>query len=174
MNRRDLLRRASTGMVTLATVGLAGCSGDSSDDGGDDDGDGNGSTTPTPTQEEMGSVREDTVDGVEIVGWEHEIDEEQSTRESLVVDVTIKNVGEETTDVIKYPVSVYAYDENGEEMQPLGGSADSKNDGEIDPGESAGKIVRPIYARGSDPANMSAYELVIQCNGYNSGVYCEE
>jgi len=97
-------RRVLAASGAVATAGLAGCSGFLGGDGGS-------GGNEQFTQEDMGSVATNSVDGIEIVGWTSE-----TLEESFQVTVTVRNTGDRTTGLIDYGYSLTLYDESGSKL----------------------------------------------------------
>jgi len=152
MERRDLLRRC-TAAVVGSTVGLAGCSG--SDDDGNDE------------QTEAGSVAENSVDGLEIVGLTGETGDDDYT-----ATVTVRNTVSQTTDIFNYNYDLILYDEDESEI--MGGVTGTVPTGptEIGPDEE-GMI---DLNRGTEETNaeVAMFEILLNCDApFADGVYCE-
>ena len=158
-SERSLSRRrvlAATGVATAA--GLAGCSGILGGDGGS-------GGSESFTQEESGSVGENTVDGIEIVGWTSE-----TLDESFQVTATVRNSGNETTGLIDYDFSLALYDDSGSEI-PTSGILARSTAGDIGSGET-GELRLDITGM-DNPDAVSTYEISVTCDTFSDGVYCE-
>jgi len=158
MQRRDVLRQSGATLAVATTVGLAGCGGAES----------SGSETETLDlpQESMGEVVGDGVDGLEVVGWESE-----PTEEGLELTITVRNVGDQTTDIKDYSYDVTVYD--GEDTDITGSDTGTSSvDTEIDPGSVASITV--TQGVDGNAANVARYEIDLNCDGaFTDGVYCQ-
>lgn len=171
-------RRRVLGYIGIGSaVGLAGCIGSDNGEGGTngdpDTDEGDDEDTLDPTQDSIGSAGE-TIDGFEVVGWNHRIDGSADDRESLWVKVWVENAGDQTTDFGKYPIKIQPYDEDGEELIYLGGSQTPEGDSELAPGEIGVADVDVILAEETPPSQMATYDVIVECDAYGNGVYCDE
>lgn len=168
MRRRTILRQCTAGLATVSAVGLAGCS--ESDDSGNGGESGNGDSQPTEeptTSEQMGSVGESTVDGLEIVTIAPAESNDQFT-----ASVTVRNTGEQTTDIFDYGYTLTLYDESGADITGSGSGSGSTTDTEVAPGEQA--TLNVFQGVDGDPADVASFEVNLTCEGmFVEGVYCE-
>jgi len=165
MRRRTVLRRCTAGFAAISAVGLAGCSG--SDDSGDSDD--QPSETPAPDEQmgPTGSVGQNTVDRLEIVAIEAADAEDQFT-----AAVTVRNTGEQTTDIFDYGYTITLYDESGADITGSGSGSGSAGDTEVAPGEQA--TLNVFQAVEEDPSAVATFEVTLSCEGmFVEGVYCE-
>jgi hypothetical protein len=151
-------RRVLAASGAVATAGLAGCSGFLGGDGGS-------GGNEQFTQEDMGSVATNSVDGIEIVGWTSE-----TLEESFQVTVTVRNTGDQTTGLIDYGYSLTLYDESGSKLPPRGLLARSTA-GDVGSGET-GDLRLDITGM-ENPDAVAEYEISVECDGFSDGVYCQ-
>ena len=165
MRRRTVLKQCTAGLAAVSAVGLAGCTG--SDDSGDSD----EQPSDTPPADEQagpsGSVGQNTVDGLEIVAVESTPTDEQFT-----AAVTVRNTGEQTTDIFDYEYTITLYDERGADITGQGSGSSSTTDTEVAPGEQA--TLNVFQAVDGDQSAIAAFEVTVSCEGmFVEGVYCE-
>jgi hypothetical protein len=117
----SVTRRRVLATAGVATAGaIAGCAGDSSGtptDAGDDGGDGDGdSGTPTDTgPRTSGGIEvsgESTVGPLVVDGLERQ----GGNEDKVVIVTTVRNAGEQTTDVFEYNYDLALYDADGAEI----------------------------------------------------------
>lgn len=88
------------------------------------------------------------------------------------VDVTLRNTGDQTTDIFDYGYELTVYDGSGAEITGNGSGQGSINDTEIATDETATITVRTDVDGSVDA--VARYELVVNCSGmFVEGVYCE-
>lgn len=171
MQRRTVLKR-SGGLLAL-TVPLAGCNGNGSDDDeaedeDDDSGDGDSGDGGSSGGESMGSVTENTVDGLEIVDWQTE---QEEGSERYQVTVTVENVGEPETDAFNYDYGLTLYDSDDNDIT-TGGVGYSAFSSEVGPGETTDVLVNAGVDGELD--DVARYELTLGCPEFgDTGSYCE-
>lgn len=195
LTRRTVL--ASAGIL----AGLAGCTGggDGGDDGGDSSSPGGESNpadtetqgsmdTPeggdtvteqsttaassTPTIESACQVAQTDLEELSVVGC-------QSGEEdgNLVVDVTIRNDGQQETDLFEYDLEVTPYDAT--EVDPsndIGGGGQSNtypSDTVVQPGGTRTVVARVALADSTSPSDVQLYTVAVQCGSFSEGLYCQ-
>lgn len=161
--KRQFLQSA----VVAVIVPLAGCSliGGGNDSEPDASGQNGGASSPHP-REEMGSVRKDSVDGLDIVGWRSTIEQEES---EIVVTITVQNTGEATADTSSYGYFLYLYQDDGEEFPREGTSVLSGRDTDVSPGGTAElRLVRSV----ENPDAIGSYGVALYCTQDGDGIYC--
>ncbi|RXK51320.1 hypothetical protein [Halorientalis pallida] len=184
-NRTEESRRGGpiTRRRVLATAGvatggaLAGCTGDSgggtpTDDGddGNDDSDDDGGT-PTDTGPQMsGGIEvagESTVDPLVVDGLERQGGNENK----VVIVTTVRNAGEQTTDIVEYSYDLVLFDADGAEMGTNTGFG-TTGDTEVAPGEAA--TINVSKSVEGDVSAVARAEVTLSCEGmFAEGVYCE-
>jgi hypothetical protein len=195
-----ITRRTVLGAAGLL-AGLAGCSGGG--DGGDDGGDGSSPTeepeptdtetqapmdTPEggdtateqsttaassgPTVESMCQVAETDLEELSVVGC-------QSSAEdgNLLVDVTIRNDGQQETDLFEYDLEVTPYDATEvDSANNIGGGGQSNTypgDTVAQPGETRSVTAVVALADSASPSDVQLYTVAVQCGTFSEGLYCQ-
>lgn len=186
----------------VASVSLAGCSGDSNDsgNGGSDDGSGaegdggNGGSDAEPTTEEPdmdlfgtaasfegdktlidGSVDSNVLTGFEVV--EH-VGVFIQANGSAVVSARIENVGSETVRLIdRHTQRAILYGPDGQEVETIGGlGTDTEGQGVdgLPPGETG--ILNFLGSNGYEEADIDRYGIVLDCKDETTdpSPYCPE
>ncbi|WP_424018504.1 hypothetical protein ACOZ4N_03245 [Halorientalis pallida] len=175
----SVTRRRVLAAAGVATAGaIAGCAGDSGGtptDGGDDGSDGGDSDgdSGTPTDagpRTSGGIEvsgESTVDPLVVDGLERQ----GGNEDKVVIVTTVRNAGEQTTDVFEYNYDLALYDADGAEMGTNTGFG-TTGDTEVAPGESAAINVSKSVE--GDVSAVARAEVTVSCEGmFAEGSYCE-
>ena len=172
-------RRVLAGIgATAAAMGLAGCeganplSGDNSGSGGGGDG-GGGGGGGGDLGDPDGSVGENPIGGLAIVGLESYVSDgsEAFVNEGdWAVDVTLENTGGQETALMEYSYQLTLYDDAGNDLGAMTGAGSMGGDS-VAPGETGTLTLWD----GSDnnPDDVARYEVSVECDGFDEGVYCE-
>lgn len=171
LQRRELLATGGRGLAAASLLAIAGCSGDGDggEDGGDgsdgdsDGGDGGSTDSGGPEQEEMGGVAENTVSGLEIVGY---VSDASGSRFS--VEVTIDNVGDRDVDLMDYTYEVAIF-ADGDEL-PTDSTSREGSETAVAAGERGTLTLKPRYA--GDLSEIDEYEIALSCPTMASATYC--
>lgn len=163
MNRRTVLRRTGSSAAVFVTLGLAGCSGDSSETG----------NTPLPDLQISGSDLESSVDGLTVTGQRHELVRGQQHDDvHFAVTVTVSNTGDQEVDLQDYQYDLTLYSPDGIDITP--GQTFTANPDTVPPGETGTVLVQVsfIHAEGVSPEDVDRYEVTLSCGSGSSGSYC--
>jgi hypothetical protein len=174
--RRRVLACLGTGLA----VGLAGCSsggdGTADDGGADDSGDGSDETTDSQTGTSpsdttgqgtggITATGESAVEGLEIV----DLERQGGNSNKILMFTTVRNAGDQTTDLSEYNYEMSLYDSEGDAIQGSRGYA--KGD-EVAPGDSG--TINVSHSVEGDVADVARAEVSINCNGaLIDGAYCQ-
>lgn len=161
-------------------VGLAGCSsggdGTTDDGGADDSGDGSDETTDSQTGASpsdttgqgtggITATGESAVEGLEIV----DLERQGGNSNKILMFTTVRNAGDQTTDLSEYNYEMSLYDSEGDAIQGSRGYA--KGD-EVAPGDSG--TINVSHSVEGDVADVARAEVSINCNGaLIDGAYCQ-
>ncbi len=184
-NRRTCLRRVGSALAATGAIGIAGCTGDGSGDGGGNGGDGNGeggdgnggaTTTVAGAGEyendERGSVAENTVDELAIVGHTAEVREPMTSSDPrFVVTIAVKNLGDQETELFDYNYVLRLFDDEGTKLGDARAVQFNVGGGTtVAPGKTT--EIGLHLQQTEDPGAVARYEIVLNC-GFEDGVYCE-
>lgn len=141
--------------------------------------------TETPTQpsattvpgadeyesEERGSVAENTVDELAVLGWTAEVRETFSSDEpQFFVTVTVKNLGAEATDLFDYNYVLRHFDDGGTKLADARAVQVNVGGGTTaEPGDTA--QLGLYLDEAVDPEAVARYEIVVNCR-FSNGEYC--
>lgn len=194
-------RRTVLGAAGLL-AGLAGCTGGGN---GGDDGGGDGSSpsgesdaTDTETQASMDTqeggdttteqsttaassgptiestcqVAQTDLEELSVVGCQSE-----GQDGNLVVEVTIRNDGQQETDLFEYDLEITPYDATeADPSNSIGGGGQSNTypgDTVVQPGETRSVTARVALADSASPSDVQLYTVAVQCGTFSEGLYCQ-
>jgi hypothetical protein len=176
-----LTRRTLLGSAGLL-AGLAGCAGGG--DGGDDsasDGDSGPADTEPPAttaasttqpMESMCQVADNSVEELSVVGCQSE-----ERDGSLVVNIRVRNDGQQETDLFNYDYTVTPYDgtdpSSANNIGSAGQSTLFPGSSVVQPGETT-RIRATVGIRDSASlSDLQLYTITVECGNSGDGSYCE-
>jgi halocyanin-like protein len=183
LSRRRVLR-TTVGLGSLTAI--AGCSSETGDDGnGGDDSDDTVTPTPTPTEsadteapattqamESMCQVAENSVDGLSVVGCQSE-----ERDGNLVVNMRVRNDGQQETDLFNYDYPVTLYDgtdpSSANNIGSAGQSTLFPGSSVVQPGETARIRVTVGIRDSASLSDLQLYTITVECGNSDDGSYCE-
>jgi hypothetical protein len=148
-----------------------GTNGDDGDDGGSGNGGDGGSDGGGEGQgESMGSVTGNTIEGLAVQNWQTI---EEWGAPFYEIEMEVKNIGNEETEVDEYRYELTVYDENDNNISG-DSNLNAAPDGVIGPGQVDTVTVRRLVEDSASPADVGRYEIGVDCSGaLYSGVYCD-
>lgn len=120
----------------------------------------------------MCQVGQDNIDEFSIVGCQSE-----GQDGNFVVDMQVRNDGDQETDLFDYEVAVTPYD--GAEASDsnnidAGGQSTSFPEGSVvQPGDTRLVVVRVALIDSASPSDVALYTATVKCGTFSDGVYCE-
>lgn len=127
------------------------------------------STPATPDDgEPVGEVVDNAVEELEITDWSGRIDDDD-----FVVTLSIKNTGNQQTQLVKYWYDIRLYDAENTNIR-LGKNTQSPSE-ETDPAPGEVGVLNAVISLENDnPEDVARYETSITCTLADDAVYCEE
>lgn len=123
---------------------------------------------PTNTGDVQGSVGQNDVPQLEFTDWEVQ----QDDSDDFTVLVTVRNGGEQTTDVFDYDFGMVLYDASGTDITGSSSGSMAVSDTETAPGETT--QLNLFQEVNGSPADVATYRLTLGCDDFFSeGAYCE-